>query len=253
MRMRKHLLTIAILFCTFLSASGQTANAHFFVELAAGASVPVGKFADKTYSSDFLKSDPSGLAKTGVGVSVTGGYHINKRWSVLLLLGGSQNMQDKKAYENYLKQKYGNNITTSVTTENWKVGKIMAGGYIEIPFSKSGKLFFRPKILTGICKAKAPKYSYIGFDENGFLLPDNFTKSEEHPGWAFCYQAGAALKYSLSKKIYLLLDANYFNGTPALKYNYNPNFPNPGPATTPGKRNYNVSSVNTFFGAGINL
>lgn len=251
--MKKNIVTIAILLCTFLSASGQLANSHFFVELAAGVAVPVGKFANKTYTADFLNADPSGLAKTGLGLSVTGGYHINKRLSVLLLLGGNQNMQDKNAYENHLKQKYGNNITTSVTTENWKVGKIMAGTVIEIPVSKSGKLFFQPKLLAGMCTATAPGYSYIGFDQNGFLLPDNFTKSGEHPGWAFCYQAGAALKYTLSKKIYLLLDANYFNGTPALKYNYNPNFPNPGPATAPGKRNYNVSSVNTFLGAGINF
>ena len=67
----------------------------------------------------------------------------------------------------------------------------------------------------------------------------------------FCYQAGGVLKYSLSKKIYLLLDANYFYSSPVLKYNYNPDYPNQGPATAKAKRNYNVSSVNIFFGAGV--
>ena len=133
--MRKHIITL-ILFCSFFSASGQSAKNHFYVEAASGASIPVGKFADKTYSSDFLKSDPSGLAKTGLGVSLTGGYQINKRLSVLLLLGVSQNMQDKKYYENYLKQQYGNNITTFVTTNNWKVRKIMTGVLLTLPLLK---------------------------------------------------------------------------------------------------------------------
>jgi Outer membrane protein beta-barrel domain len=251
--MRKHIVTTAILFCTFLSALSQPATTHFFVELAAGASVSVGKFADKTYSSDFFKEDPSGLAKTGLGVSVTGGYRITKQVSILLLLGSSQNMQDEKAYENYLKQKYGNSITTSVTTNNWKVKKIMTGALLTLPILKQGKLFLQPKLLAGFCKIKIPDYRYIGFDQNGNLLPDNLGRSEEDPDGGFCYQAGAALKYALSKKIYLLLDANYFFSSPVLKYNYNPNFPNPGPATAEAKRNYNVSSVNTFLGAGLNF
>jgi hypothetical protein len=251
--MRKHSITAVILCCCFLSAFSQPANPHFFAEVATGASVPVGKFADKTYTANFLNTKPSGLAKTGAGLSLTGGYRINERVSVLLLLGGSQNMQDKKSYENHLKQQYGNNITTSVTTNSWKVGKIMAGGLIALPVSKLGKLFFQPKLLAGICKIHIPKYSYIGVDQNGFPLPDNLTRSENNPNWGFCYQAGAALKYAISKKMYLLLDANYFYGSPVLKYNYNPNFPNPGPATTSAKRNYNVSSVNIFLGAALNF
>ncbi len=160
-------------------------------------------------------------------------------------------MQDKKAYENHLKQQYGNNITTSVTTNNWKVRKIMTGALITLPLSKQSKLFLQPKLLTGFCKIKIPDYRYIGFDQNGFLLPDNLARSENDPDGGFCYQAGAALKYALSKKIYLLLDGNYFYSSSVLKYNYNPNYPNPGPATAGAKRNYNVSSVNIFFGAGV--
>ncbi len=251
--MSKHFFTITILCLTFLSALSQPNKNHFFVEAAAGASIPVGKFADKTYSSDFLKSDPSGLAQTGFGISVTGGYQINKKLSVLLLIGSSQNMQDKKAYENYLKQKYGNNITTFVTTNNWKVRKIMTGALITLPLLKQGKLFLQPKLLAGFCKIKIPDYRYVGFDQNGNLLPDNLSLAQEDPDGAFCFQAGAALKYALSKKIYLVLDANYFHSSPVFKYNYNPNFPNPGPATAKGKRNYNVSSVNTFLGAGIHF
>lgn len=198
--MRKHFFTIAIVCFTFLSAISQSTKNYFFVEAAAGAAIPEGKFADKTYSSDFFKSDPSGLAKTGLGVSVTGGYQINKRLSVLLLLGVSQNMQDKKAYENYLKQQYGNNSTTSVTTSNWKVRKIMTGALITLPLSKQSKLFLQPKLLAGLCKIKIPEYRYIGFDQNGFPLPDNLARSENDPDGAFCYQAGVALKYALSKK-----------------------------------------------------
>ena len=127
----------------------------------------------------------------------------------------------------------------------------MTGVLTTLPLLKQSKLFLQPKLLAGFCKIKIPKYSYVGFDQNGNLLPDNLTRSEDDPDGAFCYQGGAALKYALSKKIYLLLDANYFYSSPVLKYNYNPNFPNPGPATAELKRNYNVSSINTFLGAGI--
>ena len=113
-------------------------------------------------------------------------------------------MQDKKAYENHLKQQYGNNITTSVTTNNWKVRKIMTGALITLPLSKQSKLFLQPKLLTGFCKIKIPDYRYIGFDQNGFPLPDNLARSENDPDGGILLPGRRCIKiFAFKKNIFI--------------------------------------------------
>jgi hypothetical protein len=67
------------------------------------------------------------LAKPGIAANLSFGYKLNKSVAIILMLGGSQNKQDAKAYENYLKQQFGNAATTTVTAGSWKIGSIMAG------------------------------------------------------------------------------------------------------------------------------
>jgi hypothetical protein len=251
--MVKYIFIYGLFLASPITVTAQAATKSFYLELAIGSFFSVGKFANKTYTPTYniLNNNPSGLAKTGAGISLSLGYRINKSASVILILGGSQNKQDVKPYENYLKQQYGNNITTSVSTGNWKIGRIMAGGSLSIPVTKAGKLYVLPKIFAGICKTTIPGYSFTAIDNNGLITGE--TRSKENLNWAFCYQAGAGLKYAISSKFYFTFDMNYFGTTHVVKYNYNPNFPVPGPATASGKRKYAISSVNTLLGVGINF
>lgn len=245
------LTVIPILYA--LQIQAQKIDSKFSVEFSMGASIPTGKFADKSYGSNvFLDNQPSGLAKTGLGLNLSLGYRISKSIGIMVLLGGSQNKQAASSFQDYLKNEYGNNIKTAIVTNSWLIGKILAGGFINLPLSTDGKLMLQPKLLAGICKTTTPQYSYAAVDENGNMLSDNLTKSKEHPGWAFCYQAGTTLKYRVSTKMYFLFDLNYFNGVPGIKYSYNPNFPSPG-ASVQAQRKYHVAAVNALLGIGINF
>jgi hypothetical protein len=166
------------------------------------------------------------------------------------MVGGSQNKQDPKSFETYLKQLYGNNLSTSIKTNNWKIGKILTGVFFKVPVSNTGKLFFQPKIMLGICQTAVPGFSYIVTDQTTFL---SYFKSKQHLALAFCYQVSTGLQYSVSKSIYVYFDVNYFAGSPVLKFNYNPNFPAPGPLSAHAKIKYHLASVNNLLSFGVNF
>jgi hypothetical protein len=102
-----------------------------------------------------------------------------------------------------------------------------------------------------MCKTKVPSYKYIGSNNNGLFFSGEAL--EENLKWVFCYEVGAALKYVVASKMYVAFNLNYFSANFVQRYNYNPNFPTPGPATASGKRAYAITGTNTMVGAGINF
>jgi hypothetical protein len=100
---------IILLLCSS-TASAQKEKSNFFAEVSAGAFLPLSKFSSKTYIPNFIvtNNNPSCLAKPGIGANLSFGYKLNKSVAIILMLGGSQNKQDAKAYGNYLKQQFGN-------------------------------------------------------------------------------------------------------------------------------------------------
>jgi len=76
----------------------------YSLNLRAGASFPISRFAEKTFST--TPGETSGLARVGFGFDLAINYRIKKSFDALLFLGTSINKQDEKAYENYFKQFY---------------------------------------------------------------------------------------------------------------------------------------------------
>ncbi|HEV8084421.1 MAG TPA: hypothetical protein VGP55_14535 [Chitinophagaceae bacterium] len=243
-------LLICFLLVTNLKLIAQKNNSKFFTEIKVGASLPVSKFSDKTFTNSPWDNNPSGLAKTGLNINLSLGYHLNKSTGILILLGNTFNKQDAASYKNYLTQINGNG-RNEVSTNSWKIFKVMAGGFYEIPFSTSSKLKFQSKITAGICKTAIPGYSYTLYDQNG-MLQGAFTQAKTSLPSAFCYQLSAGINYQINSRIDLLFDVSYCNSNPQINYSYNPNFPDPGPSIS-GKRKYNLSSVNVMAGIGIKL
>lgn len=247
---QKNILLSAALVCICKYLPAQNKSSKFFTQISFGPSFSTGKFADKRYASNFLESNPSGLAKTGMGLNLSVGYHLTNSTGIILMVGGSQNKQDPKSFETYLKNLYGNNLSISIKTHNWKIGKILAGVFFKVPVSNTGKLFFQPKIMLGVCQTAVPGFSYVVTDQISFT---SYFKSKEHLALAFCYQAGTALQYNVSKSIYICFDLNFFAGSPVLKFNYNPNFPAPGPLSAHAKIKYHLASVNNLLSFGVNF
>ena len=243
-------LSFFILFSFIANAQNKTQ--FFFAEAAIGPSFPIGKFSNKNYTGNFL-SNTDGLAKTGIGINLSLGYQLKKSFGTMLLFGYSQNKQDANSFEVYLKNTYGDTINTSIKTNNWSVFKVMAGGFFVAPFSPENKFSFRAKLLGGVCKTSIPGFKYFySIPININPIFGNFSFGEVSLPWSFCYQVNAGLKYQLTPKIYLLMDAGYFGSSTFYKYLYNPNFPAFGNLVTAEKK-IHLSSLQLMAGAGINF
>ena len=230
-------------------SKAQNSNA-LFTEASFGASISVGKFANKEYDGNYL-DQANGLAKVGEGLNLSFGYYIKNSLAVVLMLGGSQIKQDANSFDRYLKNTFGDNTSTSVETNNWQVFKILGGGYLVVPFSAANKLSFQVKLLGGVCKTNIPgsKYAY-SVPGNPTPTVGGVTFAKINLPWSFCYQVNAGVKYQIIQKIYLLFDTGYFGSNPIYKYSYNPNFPSPG-SSLQAKKNITVSALEVMAGAGI--
>jgi hypothetical protein len=247
----KKIVLIILLFPVALFSTAQHTSSKFFAEVFTGPSFPAGKFGNKKFSINPAESNPSGLAKTGISINVSAGYHFNTSFGAILSAGGSFNKQDPGSYEDYFNQTNGNNTRAVVNTNSWKILKIMAGVFYSTPVPASSKLALQTRISTGLCKTSVPEYSGVIYDQNG-MPQGGFKQSKKPLPWSFCYQADIGLRCWLNKKTYALFDISYFNSNPGMKYSYNPNFPSPGPLIS-GKNKYNLASFNIMFGVGIKL
>jgi len=254
----KTFFTTLILLLTLLlelqvQAQAPAKARKFFVGLSLGPSLPTGKFSNKNY-----QDTTAGLAQAGPSLSISAGYMFTRSVGLMLMLGAQENKQDTGSITSYLKQQYGDTIGTSVTTHNWKIARILAGGIFELPLPGSEKLFFQAKILAGVLKTTFPGYVYrYGIIIPNFNNPNNYSISASYGdiplNWAFCYQANAGLGWKLTRRISLIGDVSYFHAEAVHKYDHYLHFSasNPPVDTGPWERKYGISSLNLMAGAEI--
>lgn len=256
------LLTFSLLTSTDLFA--QQKQPKFFAGLSGGPSFALGKFAGKTYNG-YFDTDPSGKAKTGWAAQLSLGYYLNKSAGILLLPGYSEHKQDPSGYEDYIKSTLsgpspGTTITSlHVSTNKWKLKKLMAGGFFVTPLTASSTLELITKVAAGACKTAVPGYKYtyqITYSSSPTLPGYGMaTQQDIKLGWAFCYQVSVGLKYKLKDKLYMSLDVTSFNSTPSKDWTFYVSPPiSSGPAVTEQKTiKYKLGELNALVGIGIDL
>lgn len=241
-------LSIVFLLLSFCFAMAQEPDHKFSAQIEIGPSIPLGRFAHKSFS--LFPHDASGNAITGFSADVLVKYQLEKPFGISLLIGGTINKQDEEYLENETKKNGSDQLIVNVKADSWKVFKIMPGVYYSIPFSPNSKLSFTPMISMGICKTSVPGYS------GSFYYPDitgsmnTFAINKGDLPVTFCYRASLVLNYKINKSIFILLDANYFGASPALKYNYYPNWPQITDLSA-AKKHYSLSSLNMLIGVGV--
>ena len=148
--MRKSFFLLSFLLQFSICLFAQLPENKFSAQISFGASVPIGKFGDKSISQD-TGSTAAGWAKPGPTMQVALNYQVNKSFGFSLLLGGQQNKQDVNSVTNNFalhtsNPSDSNSYNTSV--QDWKIGKILAGGFLSILISKNGALYFQPKLMA---------------------------------------------------------------------------------------------------------
>jgi hypothetical protein len=237
------LFLLALLMSGTINSHAQNINAKWMTEISIGPSFPVGKYKSKDY-----KDSTAGLAKTGIGASISLGYRLSDHIVILFLGGGAQNKQDEVAMTKSWNENARPGVRTEVHTNSWEIGKLMLGAGMKLPISKSGKFSSASKILAGISKTTIPAYSgimYVNDAVNG-----EFSFGKISLPWTFCFQINTGFNLQVSHKIYVLTDFNYFNSHPVnhTQRNYTQN---PGGPFTPIDIKYSLTSFNIQVGAGI--
>ena len=245
--MRKSLLILLLTTAISGFTLAQDMTKKFSVQFEIGPSIPLGQFANQSALSS--PHDSSGNAIAGIVANVTLQYEFTGNFGVSLLIGASINGQDKQYLKKQVKGEAEGSIT-SFTAKSWKAYKLMPGIYYSIPFSSTSKFTFKSMISAGICKTAVPIFSYSFTGTTPPLYSFSSSRFKENLPITFCYRVSAELNYTLSKKIYLLFNANYFNADPTLKYSYFPNWPQVGNMAE-GKKTYSLASINMLVGAGV--
>ena len=234
-----------------ISSVCQSDESFFLLKFATGPTFPISEFAEKTFSN--THGDSAGLAKTGIGIDVTFGYHVRKKFGGAVLIGGSLNKQDKSSYENYLKKVYGNDAKTEATTHSWKILKLLAGPFFETAFSKN--IRFRITALAGTCKSTKPSFTMkatVGTNPANMFVTSS-SREKVPLKWAFAYQFNSGLLFNANGKYFFSTDIGFFNSNPKFIYYYRPD-PVGSPSLIVQKEGkQSISYLSVSIGAGINF
>jgi len=227
----------------------------FLASVSIGVAFPVDKFGSKNFSDS-----SAGWALPGPVLNVSFGYHITKSTGVMLLFSGQLNKQDADVFNNGIKESNGPVTEVQTTTSSWKVPKVMAGGFFNIPLYNPGKVLLKIAVLAGGVKSYFPGYSYSGTTNPTGSPADSRSYSATFTGkelpWTFGYQVNAGINYKISSDIFLLADINYFNSD-VESYAVYPRSttviisPGPVPLPPPQKTKFSLASLNMMVGAGI--
>jgi len=176
------------------------------VSLVAGASLPLGDFADK--NTDSYKS---GLAKTGLSTRLKGSYRIDRAFFTEINLLWFYNPCDADGLLDDLTDVNPPGPQYKVTTYPWQVTGVTAG--IGTSFDMNEKTLFNLKGMLGVVGGKYSKTIYQSYDGNKTL---SLTEDAETT-FSVAINLGFEVQYSISEHFGISFGGDYFNTE--FKYN----------------------------------
>jgi hypothetical protein len=203
----KRLLAIFILI-TGGPCFSQTHNVRdALLEIGYGVSVPFGKFENAV-----VTDSASGYATAGTNLNVFFTYLVNKKLGVAAMVSSSVNRLFttgvKNRYQTYADKIEG--VVSDMHLGKWNTMAYMAGGYFTYPL---GKASFNLQLLAGYSRTEYPEVNviiYSKLDSNAVEVG----QSASDVASAFCFNAGAGLKYNISEIMCLSVNANFLSAYP---------------------------------------
>ena len=171
-------------------------------DVAIGVSIPSGDFAN-----DDFTNPASGFAQVGFNLNILFGYKFNDYVGLGGIITGNVHSYDYTAVKNGLQEEldseFQNIDQIYVNTRQWASGGILGGGLFSLPVTT--RLAFDFKVMGGFLYVYSPELTIT-------------VESQTHPGWvyiandrdvAFAWDLGAAIRYSMAGKKYLLVQYDY--------------------------------------------
>lgn len=195
-----------LLSISVLSSQAQQRRLPSYVGITGGISAPSGNFAKDDYDND-----RSGFAGTGAMAGITGVYYFKSNFGIGGIatyndygFKGAQSLADgyKEAFD-------VDSSTVDINGSNHSLN-ILVGPYYGIPLNS--KLSLDVHVLGGVVNATlAGNTVYLEDVENATFSQKKATAT------SFGLQAGAALRYSVTSHLGLMLGADYFTSKPDFK------------------------------------
>jgi len=268
--MRKKIsLTIAV-FLIVATAFTQKSS----ISLSIGPSFPIGSYGNKE-----INGSSSGFAKPGPALNISFSHLINKNWGLSLTAFGQRNNYDTEAMEDaFATQKFYSlmgfsstiypppNPTYSIypnwefAKDEWWIGGLMAGAYMQFPSRFSQDFLFTIKAQVGAVYVESPETKGVSATDT---LIAAFSQSGSH-GIGFSYSIGAGTHHKLSKKLYWITNLDFLgtnkilfkditNTTTVVKYPNSPGTTQISQMTMTGSGKQSIQSINFTVGLGFVL
>ena len=181
-----------------------------YVGISIGPSVGVGDFG----SSDF-NLESAGFASTGFDINLNFAYRITSNFGFAAMIMIQSNPFDDKSFLAGFKSqtRYNNGATLnfiSVEANSWGMVSFMPGLFASIPIDSRGKIIIEPRGHFGLITAVSP-YIKTTFREANRT---EYLEQANGVGFGLGYSLGGGMRYNLSDRMALLLNADYLKTNP---------------------------------------
>lgn len=199
------------IFLISLGASAQTYDdKSAILEIGYGVAIPFGKYEDVDVSDS-----ASGYATSGSNLMVMFTYMLNKHVGASAMISSSVNRLNttgvKERFEVYADRIPGD--VSDMQLAKWSTMAYMAGGYVTAPLQKASINF---QLLLGYSRTEYPE-SEVTIFKDTIIDPVVVNQSAPNVASAFCFNAGAGLKYNISEIMCLGVNVNFFSSYPKFK------------------------------------
>jgi hypothetical protein len=250
----KMILALATFFCYYASAQHKSQ-----LSLSFGPTLPVGNYAQKDTNGSLVGFaygkvvNGSGLAKTGINLSLDYKYYLSDSWGLALQLKGQRNSVDANFIRQYILDHGAS--TATAQSDSWVAGSILAGGFYHTPICrKIDKWEMQLKLVGGVLKTSIPGQTVNStYSQQGNPIPIvAYSKRDAQTlGLGFAWQISAQLQYRLSKNVSLIGGIDYSDASLHTTYHYvqliNGNYTIGDPYTV----HFGMGSININAGLGI--
>ncbi len=215
--MKKYLLIPLILF--FFQGNplhAQEKLSRWSVDILAGGASPVGAFGSLNH-----QQPSGGPIHTGGLAELSGTYHLNRSFGIVLLAGGQVNKGNGIIYTEPPQPlppgtlPGDEQVQAAHGSQHWKIARFLTGGAYSLPLNKKNSLDLLVRVLAGVQKTKPATYNqYFDNDENYIAAP------YIHLPWSFSYQVDAGLKWQQKGRIALITYVGYNGSEPSKDLTY---------------------------------
>ena len=170
---------------------------------------------------------------------------MHKGFGIGAFVGFSQfGFKGSRSLADGYKEDSGTDSTTLYTKGHNRTFSILAGPYYSIPAGKKASIDLRA--LGGYVNTHLAGFQ-VFYEDN----LDNSMSQKESSAGAFGFQLGAAIKYEVTKKIAIKLNADYFSTTPKINISYENFVVNSGRKLS--EYNESISGINATVGIAFSL